>query len=183
MQTWTPPWGWSSCTLKRGADLSCSRWSRWSSQSSVHSGALPALCHTSRGSSRHVCRLLLGLVAHTYWLLPLWRSVISHFYEEKRRAGRCVNLDPGREANTRLANNPTDLWEPCVSVCVPWGPLCMRWVRGGQGFNKGRRLVLGCQSERLRDTQPDGVQMKATRLDVLLPTSSTPVHQLSPLFL
>lgn len=123
---------------------------------------------------------LLGLIANTYWLLPLWYSIISHFYEEKRRsAGTFVHA---READTRLANNPTDLWEPCVSVCVPWGPLCMRWVTGGQGFNKGTRLVLGCQSERLRDTQPDGVQMKATRLDFFLQTSSPLVQQPSPLF-
>lgn len=35
----------------------------------------------------------------------------------------------------------------CVSVCVPWGLLCVRWVRGGRGFNKGTGLVQGCQSD------------------------------------
>ncbi len=51
-----------------------------------------------------------------------------------------------RESNAQLTNNQTDLWEPCVSVCVPWGPLCVCWVRGGRGFNKGAGLVQGCQS-------------------------------------
>lgn len=56
----------------------------------------------------------------------------------------------------------------CVSVCVPWGPHCVCWVRGGQGFNKGTGLVQGCQSDCLGDVQPDGVQMRATGLDVFL---------------
>lgn len=56
----------------------------------------------------------------------------------------------------------------CVSVCVPWGPHCVCWVRGGQGFNKGTGLVQGCQSDCLGDVQPDGDQMRATGLDVFL---------------
>lgn len=71
----------------------------------------------------------------------------------------------------------------CVSVCLPWGPFCVRWVRGGQGFNKGRRLVQGCQSERLRDARPDEDQMKATRLDFFLQPSSRLVNQTGLLFL
>lgn len=56
----------------------------------------------------------------------------------------------------------------CVSVCVPWGPHCVCWVRGGQGFNKGTGLVQGCQSDCLGDVQSDGLQMRATGLDAFL---------------
>lgn len=53
---------------------------------------------------------------------------------------------PARESETHNSQT-TKLRTMCVSVCVPWGPRCVCWVRGGQGFNKGTGLVQGCQSD------------------------------------
>lgn len=171
---------WSSL-LEPVAGLSCSR---WRSRISMQSVALPLLCVTLPVGVHVMCLLfcLASLRTHIDSSLSGTLSLAT-FMKSSATLRAAWTLIHAREANTRLTNNLTDLWEPCVSVCVPWGPLCVRWVRGGQGFNKGRRLVLGCQSERLRDTQPDGVQMKATRLDLFLQTSSKLMRQPSPFFL
>lgn len=85
-----------------------------------------ALDHTSLGSSCHVSPLWLGLIANTSELLPLWYSIISHFYEEPRRAQSHFDLNPcegGKLTARKQPNGP--MGTMCVSVCVPWGPLCV----------------------------------------------------------
>lgn len=114
---------------------------------------------------------------------PFWNTIIKQmFYEEKHLTPSHLNSNPyvvyeGVERTTHKQPN-WPMGTMCVSVCVPWGPLCVCWVRGGRGFNKGTGLVQGCQSDCLGTMQPDGVQMRATRLDLFLQTNSQSVHGL-----
>lgn len=83
------------------------------------------------------------------WFFPSWYTIIRQmFYEEKCRTQGYLSPDPYVACKRTTHKQPKwPMGTMCVSVCVPWGPLCVCWVRGGQGFNKGTGLVQGCQSD------------------------------------
>lgn len=95
--------------------------------------------------------ILFGLIV-SKWAPPFCYTIIRQmFYEEKLHTPSHLSPDPyvaceGVKRTTHKQPN-WPMGTMCVSACVPWGPLCVCWVRGGQGFNKGTGLVQGCQSD------------------------------------
>lgn len=107
----------------------------------------------SKSVEIHVMCLWFCLASFwVYWLLPFSTlSLGQMFYEEKHRTKSYLSPNPyvaceGVKCTTHKQPN-WPMGTMCVTVCVPWGPLCVCWVRGGQGFNKGTGLVQGCQSD------------------------------------
>lgn len=95
--------------------------------------------------------ILLGLTV-SIMPLPFWYTIIRQmFYEEQHLTPSHLNTNPyvAYEGVNRTTQKQPHwpMGTMCVSVCVPWGPLCVCWVRGGRGFNKGTGLVQGCQSD------------------------------------
>lgn len=82
-----------------------------------------------------------------------------------------------RELSTQLTNNQTDLWETCVPPSAFPGAhfVCdgseeeEALIKGLAGYRDARLTAPG-------DKQPDGVQMRATRLDLFLqPVGARPI--------
>lgn len=88
------------------------------------------------------------------WPLPFWYTIIKQmFYERKAPHSELLKLKSicglwGNQTHNSQTTKLTYGNHVCVSVCVPWGPLCVCWVRGGRSFNKETGLVQGCQSDR-----------------------------------
>lgn len=98
-----------------------------------------------------VCLILFGLIV-SIWAPPFCYTIIRQmFYEETLHTPSHLSPDPYVACEgVKCTTHKQPSWPMgtmCVSVCVPWGPLCVCWVRGGQGFNKGTGLVQGCQSD------------------------------------
>lgn len=81
-----------------------------------------------------------------YWLLPFGTLSLGRCFTKKSTSPNPYVVYEGVKCTTHKQPN-WPMGTMCVSVCVPWGPLCVCWVRGGQGFNKGTGLVQGCQSD------------------------------------
>jgi len=108
------------------------------------------LNHGNWPFSCHVSLILLGLVV-SILDSPFWYTIIKQmFYKEKHLTLSYISSNPYvvyqviKRTTHKQPNWP--MGTMCVSVCVPQGPICVCWVRGGQGFNKETGLVQGCQS-------------------------------------
>lgn len=139
-------------------------------------GNLPHSCHVSL--------ILPGLILSTLASRFCCTIIKQMFYREKHLTLSYLNSNPyvAYEGVKRTTHKQPHwpMGTMCVSVCVPRGPLCVCWVRGDRGFNKGTGLVQGSQSDRPGTFKPDGVQMRATRSDFSHQTNSRLVRRMLP---
>lgn len=128
------------------------------------------------GNSCHVSLISISLIVDTYWLLPFGTLSLGMFYEEQHHTSTSPNPYVAYEwVKHTIHKQPNwPMGTMCVSVFVPWGPLSVCWVRGGQDFNKGTCLVQGCQSESLGTFNLMGSRWKP---DFFIQTNSQLVHQ------